>query len=225
MNSVTNKVMIAGVFGVALVLLTVSFFSSDDSSSDLSPKSSISSSGTTLTKDQTNSPNTLPTQDPKPKLFPHLDFSKEASAERQWYAYSKVLRKNKPEISPIGLPNGVNIDREKLSLDEQFKVSVKPSISYLPLNKIHHWMVTVTTPDGKAINPQLQVIGGMPLHGHGFSTELSITPSKEPGVYRLDGVKFNMIGWWQLVFILHGTDNGGTKTTKDSAVFNIPINY
>ena len=54
----------------------------------------------------------------------------------------------------------------------------------------------------------ISVGGGMPEHGHGLPTAPKAT-AESAGVYRVDGVRFNMGGWWVLSFVIegaHGTD-------------------
>ena len=38
----------------------------------------------------------------------------------------------------------------------------------------------------------------MPQHGHGLPTEPAVTAELGDGRYRIEGVKFNMGGWWEL---------------------------
>jgi hypothetical protein len=64
----------------------------------------------------------------------------------------------------------------------------------------------------------VQIDGGMPQHGHGLPTRPRI--SHEPGgggTYVIDGLKFNMGGWWQLrIAIVAGA-------ATDSVIFNVRL--
>ena len=42
------------------------------------------------------------------------------------------------------------------------------------------------------------IAGGMPLHSHGLPTQPRVQRT-EDGAYVIDGVRFGMPGWWQLV--------------------------
>lgn len=37
----------------------------------------------------------------------------------------------------------------------------------------------------------------MPQHGHGLPTNPAVTSYLGKGRYRIDGVRFNMSGWWE----------------------------
>ncbi|MGE0122049.1 MAG: FixH family protein [Vicinamibacterales bacterium] len=55
----------------------------------------------------------------------------------------------------------------------------------------------------------LTVGGGMPQHGHGLPTRPRVTRSLGDGTYEIEGVRFNMGGWWQFsvtVAAAAGTD-------------------
>lgn len=61
------------------------------------------------------------------------------------------------------------------------------------------------------------VDGGMPQHGHGLPTNPQVGSSSGEGTYEIQGVKFNMGGWW--VFRLHVEAAAGT----DSITFNLAL--
>lgn len=59
--------------------------------------------------------------------------------------------------------------------------------------------VTLRDSDGRAIDDaQISVDGGMPEHGHGLPTRPRVTASLGDGIYEIEGVRFNMGGWWEL---------------------------
>jgi len=61
------------------------------------------------------------------------------------------------------------------------------------------------------------VDGGMPEHGHGLPTAPRVTKRLGEGAYQVEGVKFNMGGWWELKFLI--TSAAGT----DSVTFNLDL--
>jgi hypothetical protein len=67
--------------------------------------------------------------------------------------------------------------------------------------------------DGAAIT----VDGGMPQHGHGLPTQPRVTKALGGGVYVIEGVRFNMGGWWELKLAIAG--NAGT----DTVTFNLSL--
>ena len=59
--------------------------------------------------------------------------------------------------------------------------------------------------------------GGMPQHGHGLPTRPRVAPQSEPGVYVIEGLRFNMGGWWELHLAIDGP-RGSDKVTFNLAL-------
>lgn len=69
----------------------------------------------------------------------------------------------------------------------------------LAMNVLETWTVTVKDGAGQPVdNATITVGGGMPEHGHGLPTEPAVTEKLGDGRYRVEGVKFNMSGDWEL---------------------------
>ena len=78
--------------------------------------------------------------------------------------------------------------------------------------------VYVTGADGQPVDgAQIGIDGGMPQHGHGLPTKPRVTRHAGNGVYEIDGVRFNMGGWWE--FKLSITTTSGT----DVVTFNLNL--
>ncbi len=93
-----------------------------------------------------------------------------------------------------------------------------PGVSPIPVGTIQSWIVAVTTADGKPLDhAKLAIDGGMPQHGHGLPTEPKVTKALGGGRYRVEGMKFNMSGWWTIT--LKVSSAAGT----DSATFNLSL--
>ncbi len=96
--------------------------------------------------------------------------------------------------------------------------TLEPATSPVPVGTIQSWTVAVTTPDGKPVeHAALSIDGGMPQHGHGLPTEPQVTEELGGGRYRVEGMKFNMPGWWTITLEVSAT--AGT----DSATFNLTL--
>ena len=73
--------------------------------------------------------------------------------------------------------------------------------------------VTVRDADGRAIDQaQISVDGGMPQHGHGLPTHPRVTGNLGDGVYQIEGVRFNMGGWWEFKLTIAGSRGADTVT-------------
>jgi hypothetical protein len=63
----------------------------------------------------------------------------------------------------------------------------------------------------------IQIDGGMPQHGHGLPTQPRVTKQMGEGVYEIEGVRFNMGGWWEFKLEIAGAP--GT----DRVTFNLAL--
>jgi hypothetical protein len=88
----------------------------------------------------------------------------------------------------------------------------------LRVRKMQTVQVAIQDAYGKAIDgATITVDGGMPEHGHGLPTQPRVTKNLGNGVYQIEGVRFNMGGWWE--FKLAVT----TPTATDNITFNIQL--
>lgn len=67
--------------------------------------------------------------------------------------------------------------------------------------------------DGAAI----RVDGGMPQHNHGLPTRPRVTPNGAAGTYDIEGVRFNMGGWWEFKLLIDGAAG------SDVVTFNLDL--
>src|SRR5688572_17300015 len=52
--------------------------------------------------------------------------------------------------------------------------------------------------DGRPVDEaKIAIDGGMPQHGHGLPTRPRVTRTLGEGAYEIEGVRFNMGGWWE----------------------------
>jgi hypothetical protein len=73
--------------------------------------------------------------------------------------------------------------------------------------------VSVRDADGRAIDEaQISVDGGMPQHGHGLPTRPRVTRNLGDGMYEIEGVRFNMGGWWEFTLAIAGPGGADTVT-------------
>lgn len=78
-----------------------------------------------------------------------------------------------------------------------YQISYSPHASPVPINQLHSWTLHIATPDGKPVtDARITVDGGMPQHGHGLPTQPQVTQNLGNGDYLVEGMKFQMPGWW-----------------------------
>lgn len=115
-------------------------------------------------------------------------------------------------------PKDLDLTLQHASTQGKFMVGIEPPAAGPVVNRMHAWQLRLTAPDGTPVSrASVAVDGGMPQHGHGLPTRPRVTRELAPGVYVLDGMKFNMTGWWDLRLSVEA--NG----ISDTAVFNLVL--
>lgn len=113
-----------------------------------------------------------------------------------------------------------NIDYASTRVSEQgrYKVSYTSDPTPVPVNKMHRWTLHVEGRDGRAVtDAAIEVDGDMPGHGHGLPTRPRVTRNLGNGDYLVEGMKFQMGGWWVMEVTV---DAGGQS---DTARFNLEL--
>ena len=92
-----------------------------------------------------------------------------------------------------------------------YRVSFESRLDPIVINTIHNWVFHIETPDGRPVEgATVAVTGGMPLHNHGLPTDPRMTSSLGNGDYLLEGMRFHMNGYWELLVTV---DAGGRRDT------------
>ena len=116
------------------------------------------------------------------------------------------------------VPANLDYSTNRKSENGLFNVSYTASTGTVPVNQLHQWTLHIETPDGHPVeNATITVDGDMPQHGHGLPTQPRITRMFGNGDYLVDGMKFQMGGWWVMDFSI--TANGQT----DAVHFNMML--
>ncbi|HMQ57982.1 MAG TPA: FixH family protein [Rhizobiaceae bacterium] len=115
-------------------------------------------------------------------------------------------------------PADLDLARTKVTANGAFSVSVAPEAGEATQGPLHNWVVTVKTPQGAAVDgATIAIDGGMPQHGHGLPTSPQMTKALGDGRYLVEGVRFNMGGWWEFKLVI---DAGGVR---DAVTFNLVL--
>jgi hypothetical protein len=114
-------------------------------------------------------------------------------------------------------PADLDLSTTKLSDAGNYTIAIAPDVGKLEVGPIHTWTVTLTSPDGAPVeSAEIRIDGGMPQHGHGLPTAPEVTEYLGDGRYLLEGMKFNMSGWWVLNVHVDGP-------AADAATFNVML--
>ena len=90
-----------------------------------------------------------------------------------------------------------DLDTSLMRVSERFMTTISSDIDLIELNTLHSWVVTIQSIDGEAVeDAQISVSGEMPQHGHGMPTAPAMTEYLGDGQYKIDGMRFQMPGWW-----------------------------
>ena len=115
-------------------------------------------------------------------------------------------------------PKDLDYSRTRTSVAGLYRATIKPQGDSIPQGKLHKWVLHLETPNGAAVDAcQIAIDGGMPQHGHGLPTRPRVTRELGNGDYLVEGMKFNMGGWWVVKF--HVDSQAGS----DSLVFNLNL--
>ncbi len=81
------------------------------------------------------------------------------------------------------------------------------------INKMHSWILHIETSAGLGLEGAIIAVdGGMPEHDHGLPTKPRVTTELGGGDYKLDGMRFHMNGYWEIVVNIT-SDSGTTQIT------------
>jgi hypothetical protein len=116
-------------------------------------------------------------------------------------------------------PRDLDYSRTRVSAGGQYRGTIHPQGDTIPKGKLHSWTLHLESPEGSPVAvQQVAVNGGMPQHGHGLPTKPRATRRTPEGDVIVDGMKFNMGGWWVVTFKL--TAPGAAP---DSLTFNVKL--
>ena len=101
------------------------------------------------------------------------------------------------------VPSDLDYSTTQSSDNGLYNVSYIPSTGTVPVNQIHEWTLHVETTAGQIVEGAIiSVDGDMPQHGHGLPTRPQVTEYLGNGDYRIEGMKFQMGGWWVMDFTI-----------------------
>ena len=115
-------------------------------------------------------------------------------------------------------PKDLDYSRTRTSAGGVYRATIQPQGGTIPQGRLHSWTLHLETVAGTPVDDAaLTVDGGMPQHGHGLPTKPVVTRHSGNGDHVVEGMKFNMGGWWVVKFGVRSA--AGT----DSLEFNIKL--
>ena len=105
----------------------------------------------------------------------------------------------------------------RLSANGVYVATLEPSRELRP-RQMQTVRVAIVDASGRAVDDAtLAIDGGMPEHGHGLPTRPRMTKAIGPGTYEVDGVRFNMGGWWEFKVTI------SSERGADTVTFNLSL--
>jgi hypothetical protein len=115
-------------------------------------------------------------------------------------------------------PKDLDYGRARVSEAGLYRAEIRPDGDSIPKGKLQKWTLHLETAAGAPIDTaKITIDGGMPQHGHGLPTKPLVTRSLGNGNYLVEGMKFNMGGWWVVKFRV------SAAIGADSLVFNLKL--
>ncbi len=115
-------------------------------------------------------------------------------------------------------PSDLDYSRTRASGAGLYVATIHPQGDSIPKGKLQRWTLHLATAAGTSVDSAtLSVDGGMPQHGHGLPTKPRVTRALGNGDHLVEGLKFNMGGWWVVKFRINSAQG------SDSVVFNLKL--
>ena len=115
-------------------------------------------------------------------------------------------------------PRTLDYSRTRSSEAGIYRGTIEPAGDSIPQGKLHSWTLHLEDASGAPVDgARIVVDGGMPQHGHGLPTKPQVKRLVESGDYLVEGMKFNMGGWWVVKFRVSAAEG------PDSVVFNVKL--
>ena len=115
-------------------------------------------------------------------------------------------------------PEDLDYSRTRRSEGGLYRATILPQGDSIPQGRLQRWTLHLETAGGTPVDSAtVSVDGGMSQHGHGLPTKPRVTRALGNGDHLVEGMKFNMGGWWVVKFRVNATPG------SDSLVFNVTL--
>ena len=115
-------------------------------------------------------------------------------------------------------PGDLDYSRTRASEGGRYRATIRPQGDSIPRGRLQRWTLHLETAAGTPVDSAaVAVDGGMPQHGHGLPTKPRVTRALGNGDHAVEGMKFNMGGWWVVKFRVSAAPG------RDSVVFNVKL--
>lgn len=115
-------------------------------------------------------------------------------------------------------PADLDFAHTRTSEHGTYRGTIRPQGDSIPKGKLQSWTLHLEDSNAAPVDSvDITVDGGMPQHGHGLPTKPRVTRALGHGDHLVEGMKFNMGGWWVVKFALRSASGA------DTVVFNLKL--
>jgi hypothetical protein len=115
-------------------------------------------------------------------------------------------------------PADLDYARTRRSEGGFYRATITPEGDSIPKGKLQKWTLHLETVASAPVDSAMITVGGgMPRHGHGLPTKPLVRTHLGNGDHLVEGMKFNMGGWWVVKFRVKAAEGA------DSVVFNLKL--
>ena len=105
----------------------------------------------------------------------------------------------------------------RVSASRQFTATLQSDQPLRP-RRMQTVRVAITDAAGVPVDDAtIRIDGGMPQQGHGLPTRPRVTRALGNGLYEIEGVRFNMGGWWEFKLAINAASG------SDVVTFNLAL--
>lgn len=115
-------------------------------------------------------------------------------------------------------PDDLDLSLARLSQGGRYRVELTTGSVPITTGRMLSWTAKLRSSTGQPVSEaRITVDGGMPQHGHGLPTAPRVTQTLGGGAYLIEGIRFNMHGWWTFELDIEAA-NGA-----DAVTFNLVL--
>lgn len=126
----------------------------------------------------------------------------------------QMMMQAKDVSRPVAAEFGIG---PRASAAGQFTATLHPDEALRP-RRLQTVRVAIVDAAGRPVeHAAIAIDGGMPQHGHGLPTRPRVTGALGDGLYEIEGLRFNMGGWWELKLAINAAG------AADVVTFNLDL--
>jgi hypothetical protein len=109
------------------------------------------------------------------------------------------------------IPENLDLALGRPTDAHHYTVAIGPVEPEVRIGRMHAWTLALADRRGRPIDTaRIAIDGRMPQHGHGLPSAPAVTQALGDGQFLIEGMKFNMHGWWEIDLAIDGPAGADT---------------